>query len=332
MPSPLNLITDVPGLLVGHAGDARLASGVTVVLCERPAVAGVAIVGGAPAGRDQECLAPDRTVERIDAIVLSGGSGFGLDAATGAQAWLRERGRGLPVRDVRVPIVPSAVLFDLLNGGDKAWGRFPPYRDLAYAACAAAGRTCALGSVGAGLGATTVTLKGGVGSASVRTTTGHTVGALAVVNAIGSAVIGAGPRFWAAPFERDGEFGGLGWPDRFDDDALALAWKGGSSPGTTLAIVATDAPLTKPQAARLALGASSGLAKALRIAMAPMDGDTVFALSTKTLASPADPTELSAVASDCLARAVARGVYEATALSVQPSLQSWRERAVESGA
>lgn len=329
MPLPLNLVTDVPDLLVGHADDARLASGVTVLLCERPSVAGVAIVGGAPAGRDQECLAPDRTVERIDAIVLSGGSGYGLDAASGAQAWLRERGRGLPVRDVRVPIVPSAVLFDLLNGGDKAWGRYPPYRELAYAACEAAGRTFALGSVGAGLGATTVNLKGGAGSASARATTGHTVGALAIVNAIGSATIGAGPYFWAAPFERDGEFGGLGWPERFGDDDLAIAWKGrsepgASPPGTTLVIVATDAVLSKAQATRLAVGASSGLGKALRLSHAPMDGDTVFAVATGTTTVQPDLTELCGLASDCVARAIARGVYEATPAAAQTSLEVWR--------
>lgn len=319
----LNLITDVPGLRVGHAHDERLASGVTAILFDRPAVAGVAVVGGAPAGRDQECLGPDKTVERIDALVLSGGSGFGLDAASGAQAWLREHGRGLPVGAVRVPIVPSAILFDLLNGGDKDWGRFPPYRDLAHAACEAAGRSFSLGTAGAGYGATTVNLKGGVGSASVRTTTGHTVGALAVVNALGSATVGAGPHFWAAPFEIDGEFGGFGWPGAFDAGSRQLAWKGGPTPGTTLAVVATDAVLDKAQTHRLAAAAAGGLGKALRLSLAPMDGDTIFAVSTLTATASCDVTEVCALAADCLARAVARGVYEAAALPFRDALQDW---------
>jgi L-aminopeptidase/D-esterase-like protein len=228
-----------------------------------------------------------------------------------------------------VPIVPTAILFDLLNGGDKAWSRFPPYRDLGYAACEAASNTTALGTVGAGFGATTVDLKGGLGSASAATTAGHTVGALAAVNAIGSAVIGRGPHFWAAPFERHGEFGGLGWPARFEDAAAPPRWKGGPVPGTTLAIVATDAVLTKGQAKRLAIVAQGGLAKALRVSHAAMDGDVVFAVSTsdRPLAPGLDGfTELAALASDCLARSVARGVYAATALQQLPSLPAWGDR------
>src|SRR5437660_2799655 len=135
-----NLITDVVGLKVGHADDATLASGVTAIIFDEPAVASGDVRGGAPGTRDTELLAPDETVERVDAIVLSGGSAFGLDAPGGAQAWLREQGRGFAVGPVRVPIVPGAILFDLLNGGDKNWGRCPPYRDLGYAAAANLGR------------------------------------------------------------------------------------------------------------------------------------------------------------------------------------------------
>lgn len=326
-----NLLTDVPGLRVGHAHEMRLASGVTVVLFDEPALAGVAVVGGGPAGRDQECLEPDRTVDRIDALALSGGSGFGLDAASGVQAWLRERGRGLEVGATRVPIVPSAVLFDLLNGGDKDWGRYPPYRELGYAACRAAHASLggfALGSVGAGCGATTVNLKGGIGSASAGLPSGHTVAALAAVNAVGSAVLGQGPWFWAAPFEVEGEFGGHGWPDRLAPGHLAPIWKGGSVSSTTLAVVATDAILDKGQAKRLATIASTGLAKALRLSHAAMDGDTVFAAST--LRRPLEPgpatfTALALAASDCVARAVARGVYEAARLDADMPVQSWRD-------
>lgn len=322
----LNLITDVPGLMIGQAQDERLASGVTVALFDEPATASVHVAGGGPAGRDLESLEPHRTVDRIDAVVLSGGSGFGLDAATGAQAWLRERGRGLPFRDAVVPIVPSAVLFDLLNGGDKSWGRFPPYRDLAYAACEAAGTDFALGTAGAGYGATTADLKGGVGSASVRTTTGHTVGAIAAVNAIGSAVIDGGPHFWAAPFEVDGEFGGRGWPTDFPAGSPALTWKRSPIPATTLGLVATDARLDKAQAKRLAMIASAGLAKALRLTFAAADGDVIFAVSTRRreLAPGLDDfTELAARAADCLARAIARGIHAARPLPFAGAQPSW---------
>src|SRR5437764_5782990 len=203
-----NLITDVAGVRVGHADDAKLGSGATVVRFDQPAVAAADLRGGGPGTRESALLDPAMTVERIDAIVLAGGSAFGLDAASGAQAWLREQGRGFQVREARVPIVPAAILFDLLSGGDKNWGRYPPYRDLGYAAAAAAAADFALGSVGAGLGATTVDLKGGIGSASAITSEGLAAGAIAAVNAAGSAVIGGGPWFWAAPFEQGEEFGG----------------------------------------------------------------------------------------------------------------------------
>src|SRR3984957_9473568 len=196
-----NLLTDVPGIKVGHGTDLRLGSGSTVVVFDEPAAASIDVRGGGPGTRESALLDPAGTVGGIDAIVLSGGSAFGLDAASGVQAWLREQGRGFAVRTARVPIVPAAVLFDLLNGGDKDWGRFPPYRELGYAAAAAAAADFTLGSVGAGTGATTVNCKGGIGSASAQTTDGHTVGAVAAVNAVGRVLVGGGPWFWAAPFE-----------------------------------------------------------------------------------------------------------------------------------
>src|SRR5580693_278292 len=164
-----NLITDVPGVKVGNAEDTSLGSGSTVVIFEEPAAASIDVRGGGPGTRETALLDPAQTVEGIDAITLSGGSAFGLDAASGVQAWLKEQGRGFAVRTARVPIVPAAILFDLLSGGDKDWGRFPPYRDLGYAAAVAAGSDFALGSVGAGTGATTVNCKGGIGSASAQT-------------------------------------------------------------------------------------------------------------------------------------------------------------------
>ncbi len=240
-----NLITDVPGLKVGHAEDVRLGSGATAVIFDEPAVASVDIRGGGPGTRETALLDPALTVQGINAITLSGGSAFGLDAASGVQAWLREQGRGFAIGTARVPIVPAAIMFDLLNGGDKDWGRYPPYRELGYAAAAGAGIDFALGSVGAGTGATTVNCKGGIGSASAQSQDGSIVGALAVVNAVGSVIVGRGPWFWAAPFEVGSEFGGRGLPQDFPPEALEPVTKGGTRVSTTLVVVATDVALTK---------------------------------------------------------------------------------------
>jgi L-aminopeptidase/D-esterase-like protein len=276
-------------------------------------------------------LAPHNTVEAVDAIVLSGGSAFGLDAAGGVQAALREQGRGVAMGNVRIPIVSQAILFDLMNGGDKDWGRFSPYRDMGYTAACAVGRDFALGSVGAGTGATTPTVKGGLGSASAVTPNGHTVAAIVAVNAVGSPTIGTGPHFWAAPFERNSEFGGRGLPSSFD---TTLRVKGGRGTGTTIGLIATDAVLTKAQAKRLSIMAHDGLARAVLPAHAPLDGDTIFAAATglRPLTQPViELTELGHLAIQVMARAIARGVYEATALLVAGAQPSWRDRFATSG-
>jgi L-aminopeptidase/D-esterase-like protein len=322
-----NLITDVPGLAVGHAHDARLASGATAVVFDAPAVAAVDVRGGAPGTRETDLLDPAMLVEQIDAIALSGGSAFGLDAASGVQAFLREQGRGFAVGAARVPIVPGAILFDLTHGGDKDWGRFPPYRELGYAAAAGAGRDFALGSVGAGLGATTVSFKGGIGSASA-VCDGHTIGVLAAVNAAGSVVVGEGPWFWAAPFEQGKEFGGLGLPSPLPAGALEPRTKRAQRASTTLVVVATDARLSKAQAKRLAVMAQDGLARAIHPVHTPLDGDLVFAASTgaRPLADPVlDLMRLGAAATHVVARAIARGIYEATALPGEGQLAGWRD-------
>jgi len=325
----LNLITDIPGIRVGHAGDGKLGSGVTVVIFDHPVIASVDVRGGGPGTRETALLDPAQTVEGIDAIVLSGGSAFGLDAASGVQAWLREQGRGFQVRDARIPIVPAAILFDLLSGGDKNWGRYPPYRELGYEAAKSAAADFALGSVGAGLGATTVNLKGGIGSASAQTLGGITVGALAAANAAGSMTIGDGPHFWAAPFERGKEFGGLGWPATMPTEALAFRSKGALGENTTLAVVATDARLTKAQVKRVAVMAQSGLSRAIHPVHTPLDGDLVFAAATGQKPLP-DPvfslSELGTLAAHVLARAIARGIYEAKALPHPDAVPSWRDR------
>jgi L-aminopeptidase/D-esterase-like protein len=324
-----NLITDVPGVRVGQAEDRGLGSGVTVVVFDRAVTGSVDVRGGGPGTRETALLDPAQTVDGVDAIVLSGGSAFGLDAASGVQAYLREQGRGFRIREAVVPIVPGAILFDLLNGGDKAWGRYPPYRELGYAAAASAAGEFKLGTAGAGTGATTANNKGGVGSASAKTRAGITVGALVVVNAVGTVTVGDGPHFWAAPFEQDGEFGGRGVAPQVTAADLAIRAKGGPRENTTIAVIATDARLTKAQANRLAVMAQDGLARAIYPVHTPLDGDVIFSAATGDV-ELADPhhgmAELGMVAGNVMARAVARGVYEATALPFPGALPSWRDR------
>ena len=245
------------------------------------------------------------------------------------QAWLREQGRGFAVGPALVPIVPGAILFDLNNCGHKQWGRFPPYRELGYAAAVAAADDLALGTHGAGFGANTVNLKGGLGSASAQTRDGTTVGAIVAVNAVGSVTVGDGPHFWAAPYEEDDEFGGLGWPAAVTPAMRRIAWKGGPQPGTTIGLVATDAELSKGLAKRLAIAAHLGLAKALNLSHALYDGDTIFSAATgrKPLRDPAHHViEICAAATNCMARAIARGVYEATALPYKTAVPDWKTR------
>lgn len=312
-----NLITDVEGLKVGNAEDRALKSGSTVLVGDEPFVASYFVMGGAPGTRDTDLLEPDKSVEAVDALVLSGGSAFGLDAASGVVDGLREAGRGFSVGPFNVPIVPTAIIFDLMSGGDKNW-RENPYRALGRQALANAAADFAIGSAGAGTGATTGTLKGGLGSASLVLPSGHTVGALAVANAMGSVTVPGTPHFWAAHFEIEGEFGGLGpCPDHSplavpkSEKREAFNARG----NTTIAIVATDAVLTKVQCKRLAIVAHDGLARAIVPAHTPYDGDLVFALATgrRPLSDPAqDNMLLGHAAGHCLARAIARAVHAAT--------------------
>jgi len=320
---PKNLITDVAGLLVGNAADERVKSGTTVLLCEEPAVAGVQVLGGAPGTRETDLLEAHNSVEAVDALVLSGGSAFGLDAASGVQAALREDGKGYEVRTgLRIPIVPAAILFDMMNGGDKDWGRYPPFRELGYEAVRAASRDFAIGTAGAGTGALTAGLKGGLGSASCVLENGITVGALVAANPTGTVTIGKSRHFWAAPFEIDGEFGGLGLPERLPGDATDLVIKyremRGALANTTIGIVATDAKLTKAQAKRLAVAAHDGFARAIWPTHTPVDGDLVFGVATGRSSTKIDPDtalDLYAAAGAAMARAIARAVFLATPAS-----------------
>src|SRR5471030_1371979 len=341
---PRNLITDVDGILVGNSEDHDLRSGVSVVVCETPSVASVDVRGGAPGTRETDLLDPSCRVDQIDAICLSGGSAFGLSAADGVMKWMRERGRGVAIADIVVPIVPTAILFDLLNGGDKAWD-WPPYRELGYQATGNAGRDFALGNIGAGLGAKAGNLKGGLGSASaVDSATGIQVGAIVAVNARGYTTMGDMPQFWAWALEQNGEFGGLPPPahglglpvshDRADlthDPASVLARDPADAArkdpraNTTIAVVATNARLDKASAQRLAVMAQDWLARSIRPVHTPQDGDTVFAIATGRHDLGNDPlalAELGTLAADCLSRAVARGVYAAATLG---AARGWRD-------
>ena len=333
-PGARNLITDVPGLAVGQAHDAKARTGVTVILPHDRAVAACDVRGGGPGTRETDALEPHNLVEAIDAVVLSGGSVYGLAAPDGVTAWLGAQGRGYGlVADPRVPpspVIPSAILFDLANGGDKAWGEAPPYRALGRQAALAAAETFDLGTAGAGYGAMAGQLKGGTGSASAVTADGFTVGAVVAVNSFGSVVAPGGRTFWAAPFEMDAEFGGLGplgLTGPGDDWGLAKA-EPLARTNTTIACVATDAVLTPAQARRVAVMAQDGLARAIRPVHAPFDGDVVFALSTAVQPLGDRPdfkiARLGALAADVLARAVARGVYAATPWPDAP-VRCWRD-------
>jgi len=313
-PGPRNLITDVAGLKVGSSEDKAIRSGVSVLTADAPFVAAVHVMGGAPGTRETDLLAPHNLVQEVDALVLSGGSALGLDAASGVANALRRQGRGFVAQNQNVPIVPAAILFDLANGGDKGWAD-NPYADLGEMALLGAGEDFDIGTAGAGAGCLTATLKGGLGSASAILPDGTTVGALVAVNAVGSVTCANGPHFWAAPFEVGAEFGGKGPDPTPKPEAMTLkSLEKGTA--TTIAVVATDAALTQAQAQRMAVAAHDGLARAILPAHTPFDGDLVFAVSTATreLTDPmTQPLLIGHAAAICLSRAVARGVYAARA-------------------
>lgn len=323
-----NNILDIAGLKVGSVTDLKLGSGVTVIVFDEPAIVSGSVLGGAPGGRETALLDPSMTVERAEALVLSGGSAFGLDAAGGVQAGLREDGRGFQVGSVRVPIVPQAILFDLLNGGDKEWGRYSPYLQYGYDAYKnATSDDFPLGTFGAGTGATTATFKGGLGSASAVTSDGHKVAALVAVNALGSPTIGQTKSFWAAPFEREGEFGSEPMPQSFSREHQTMRMKGVNLQSTTIGVVVTDAVLTKAQAHRLSIMAHDGLVRAIVPAHLPGDGDTMFAAATGTSGVPSAQglAELCHEASFVMSRAIARGVYHAKALPYENAQKAWQD-------
>ncbi|MCV6585829.1 MAG: P1 family peptidase [Marinibacterium sp.] len=316
-PGARNLITDVPGIYVGHAQDHQIKTGTTVLIGDAPLTASVNVMGGAPGTRETDLLAPDKSVTQVEALCLSGGSSFGLDACSGVVDGLRAQGRGYRLGPALIPLVPGAIIFDLLNGGDKGWGA-NPYPALGRAALGAVSRDFLLGSVGAGTGALAAMQKGGLGSASLVLDDGSTVGALVAANPMGSVTTPGNRYFWAAPFEIDGEFGGLGVDPaaglgRALDSRKAQALFGQTPEraNTTIAVVATDAALDKAQCLRLATAAHDGIARAVLPAHSPVDGDLVFAASTGARPG-ADLMRLGHAAALCLSRAIARAIYHAT--------------------
>lgn len=330
---PRNLITDVAGLKVGQSHDEDTQTGVTVILPDEAAVAACDVRGGGPATRETDALSAENLVQEVDGIVFSGGSVFGMAAADGIAAWMGARNRGFSMGAAPgvppSPILPTACLYDLANGGNKAWGEDPPYRRLGVKALQAASSEFELGTAGAGYGAISGGMKGGVGSASVISADGITVGALVAVNSLGSAIAPGGRYFWAAPVELNAEFGGLGTQGlvaRPEDYGRAMQPRA----NTTLACIATDVTLTRVEAQRIAIMAQDGLARALRPAHAPFDGDVVFTLSTAQQEASKDipravlVTRLGALAADTLARAIARAIYEATALPGS-DVPAWRD-------
>jgi L-aminopeptidase/D-esterase-like protein len=324
-PAPKNLITDVAGLKVGHATDDHVRSGVTALLCGAAWSAGVDVRGGGPGGRETDALSPENLVGRAHAVVLAGGSVFGLAAADGVAAALSARQIGLQLRigSPHIPIVPSAVLHDLGNGGDKNWGLSPPYRDLGIHALNAADTDFALGSVGAGCGAMAGLIKGGIGSASLDLGEGLIVGALVALNSVGSALMPDGKTYWAWAFELEQEFGGGGPPrhamdvsDPAPDESRLLALgRLQAGANTTLGVVACTADLTTVECKRVAMMAQDGIARAVRPAHTPFDGDTIFALASgaQTLHWNTQRAyhvgRIGSAAADCLARAIARAVH-----------------------
>lgn len=329
-PGPRNLITDVDGILVGNAADPSAHTGVTVILPDQPVVAAVDVRGGGPGTRETDALDPSCLVERVHAICLSGGSVFGLEAPSGVVSWMSAQGRGLPIGPLAIPVVPAAILFDLMNGGSKEWGDMPPYRSLGWEACADASPGFDLGNAGAGMGATAADLKGGLGSVSSVTDDGLQVGVVAAVNPQGSVVMPDSKAFWAWPFEQDGELGGQSPPDPRKQD-LELDTSGGGFPGanTTLVVVATNLAIDRAGARRIAIMAHDGIARAVRPVHTPFDGDTVFVISTgaKNIdggaeAVPAALSRAGSLAADCVTRAIARGVYEAETLGDFPGYRS----------
>ena len=329
-----NLITDINGILVGCAEDKFLSTGVTILTTQKPVFAAVDIRGGGPGTRETEILKLESSIGRVDAIVLSGGSAFGLDASSEVQKLLLNDGKGYKVGQNLMPLVPSAVIFDLIPDKNYWMGKESIWKILARKAYKNLSKNFMLGSVGAGFGATTSTLKGGQGSASCNVTVSkkrnYVVGALVINNAVGNPLLNKGPNFLSGHLEIEKEFGGLGGSSKSFDGIIRAKRinKSKNILNTIIGIVATNAPLNRMQLKRLAIMCQSGISRSIHPSHTPMDGDTIFALSTglneknSSELDKFDLTILNTVASDCFSRACNRAVYEAITIN---SVPSWKE-------
>ncbi len=331
-PGPLNLITDVAGLRVGNAEDHAIKTGSTVLVGDKPFRASVDVMGGSPGSRETELLSPDKLVESIDAIVLSGGSAFGLDAASGVSDGLRADGARFPGRQRHHPHRSRPPSCSICSMAATSTGSRTPIAPSATAHWPRPPREFELGTAGCGTGASTANLKGGLGSASLVLRTGHTVGALVGANGTGTVTAGERANFWAAPNEMDGEFGGLGtWPHPIpflESSMTKRDYADNPIANTTIAIVATDADLSKAQLKRLAVAAQDGIARAVSPSHALVDGDIVFAVSTgaRPVADPIiDVIHLGHAVAVCLARAIARAIYLASPAPAD-IVPTWHEK------
>ncbi len=336
-PGPRNLITDVDGIHIGQAEDEKRITGTTVVLCDAPSIAAMDQRGGAPGTREGSLLNPACLVEKVDAIVLSGGSAFGLAAADGAMRALHDLGRGLDVGTFRVPIIPAAILFDLPRGEDRRGGLEPDYRALAVKATHNTTKSFMQGNFGAGMGAVAGEVKGGIGSASAVTDDGLQIGCIIAVNSFGSPLTPDGQTLLAAPWEQQwqgkGEMGDLPLPMQKYDLTPHMPKLPRAAGNTTIGVVATNAALTKPQATRMAIMAQDGMARAIRPCSTLFDGDTLFTVATGTAQTDQwqdiDAVKLSAIgaiAADCVSRAIGNAIIHAASIDTVPNFHDWRKR------
>ena len=324
-----NLITDVDGILVGNAHNKEVATGCTVITPIEGSLASADVRGGAPGTREVGALNPYNLIDSVDSIVLSGGSTWGLEAASSVANSIGGEGRGYrpSSKSKNVPMVPAAILYDLANGGDKEWLKNPPYSSLGLEAVSNLSDKIELGNFGAGYGSQAGSLKGGLGSASFVSNDGIQVGGLFAVNSYGSTVNNETGQFWAAIDETENEFGGMGVPTFAPNDVLSGTAARETLPGqnTTIGVIATNVKLDSKAAKRIAIMAHSGMSRAIRPIHSPVDGDVIFVISTGTLnkeLSLNDINTIGELGARVCSRSIARGIYEADSIL---GIKSWRE-------
>ena len=325
-----NLITDVDGILVGNAHNEKVATGCTVITPIEGSIASADVRGGAPGTREVGALNPYNLIDTVDSIVLSGGSTWGLEAASSVANYIGATGRGYkPSSEAKnIPMIPGAILYDLANGGNKDWNKKPPYSELGIQAASKVSNNIELGNFGAGYGAKAGSLKGGLGSASFILDDGIQVGGLFAVNSYGSTVNSETGQFWSATDEYNDEFGNKGVPSYSPSNPLSGTANQETLPGqnTTIGVVATNVKLDSRAAKRIAIMAHSGMSRAIRPIHSPVDGDVIFVLSTGTLDKELNLNDINIIGelgARVCSRSIARGVYEAKSIL---GMTSWKEK------